>query len=546
MRALLYGLTSALLSALAMWAGGAFLRADFLAELTRAEEAEARVVAGLMTQTLAMRSALDRRLLDVLCRREINVERLSHELDAGADESVAKRLAQLAAETMREGHAAIVETSGPRVSVLGTSPAFPNIDLDSKLLRAARKAPVVALDRAQAAHLTISCEVRDSRRWVVHTLALDALLASLRGPELRQQLAFVASDRAQADEVLGLTFERIDGGTFALAVRRALAPTAHLDLALWVVVLAAFLVAGSAGYVAGRRSDRHEHALATIETAARRVAQGDLVSAIGLRTGDRADQTFQTFDRMTKELRDMRERLAEAERENAFRDVARRIAHEIKNPLSPIRMAIETLRRARERALPDFAEIFEESTRAILEEVKRLERIVREFSEFARLPKPVPGAFDLGALVRDTLPLYLPEGIDLTVDVDPSAPLVRADREQITQVLVNLVQNALDAAKTSGSPRVFVGVLRHAQGALLCVDDNGPGIAPSDRERVFEPYYTTKDEGTGLGLSIVKRIVSDHGGQIELDQSPLGGARVRIVLPAYDESAETRGPDTAR
>ena len=107
---------------------------------------------------------------------------------------------------------------------------------------------------------------------------------------------------------------------------------------------------------------------------------------------------------------------------------------------------------------------------------------------------------------------------------------------------MNLVKNALDAARTSSPPRLRIAVTRDAQGAALTVEDNGPGVRAEDRERVFEPYYTTKDEGTGLGLSIVKRILSDHRGQIELGDSALGGACVRVSLPAYDASAETRGP----
>jgi nitrogen fixation/metabolism regulation signal transduction histidine kinase len=326
---------------------------------------------------------------------------------------------------------------------------------------------------------------------------------------------------AGVDGTAGLTVFARAAGAPPLATLLALAP----PLALLVAFAAAL------AYLLASKRTVDDSVLVTLEQAAARVAGGDLTARIGLRAGGRADQTFQTFDRMTAELQEMRNRLADAERVAAWQDMARRIAHEIKNPLSPIQIAIETLRKAHQKRLPEFDEIFEESTRAILEEVRRMEHIVREFSEFARLPRAKPGALELGALIDDTLALYQPEDVPVEVVHGAASIALHADREQLTQVLVNLLQNAADAARSAAAPQVTVRTEILPGAALVHIDDNGPGIPEAERERVFEPYYTTKDHGTGLGLAIVRRIAFDHEGSVQVSASPLGGARFSLRLP---------------
>jgi two-component system nitrogen regulation sensor histidine kinase NtrY len=306
-------------------------------------------------------------------------------------------------------------------------------------------------------------------------------------------------------------------------------------LALVLGLMGAAGVLGALGaLLLSARFSREDAVLETLERAAERVAEGDLTSTINLRLGGRADQTFATFDRMTHELRETRARLAEAERAAAFQDIARRIAHEIKNPLSPIQVSIETLRKAHKKGHPDFDEIFEESTRTVLDEVRRMERIVREFSEFARLPKPAPVELSLPALAQEVLSLYQPADVDVILEAAQDVPNVRADREQLTQVLINLLQNAFAAARAHATPKVWVRVVRDGRGVTLHVDDNGPGVPVSERARIFEPYVTRKEHGTGLGLAIVKRIVSEHGASIVVGDSPLGGARFSV---RFDHSA---------
>ncbi len=339
-----------------------------------------------------------------------------------------------------------------------------------------------------------------------------------------------------------LSFAVVSGGiALVLGLFLQLSASEHADTR-WFALTAAVLITGSlgafAGFVSAQKSRKHEEALEALERAAERVAQGDLTTTLAPLLGERADQTFRTFDRMTRELRDMRTRLAQTERETAFRDVAQRIAHEIRNPLSPIRVSIESLRKAKQRKLDDFDEIFEESTRTVLDEVQRLQHIVQDFADFARLPKPRPGAVELSALVRDALTLYRPEGVSASFDVTSEPAPVHADREQLVQVLVNLLNNAADAARSREAPQVRITLEAHADGAVLHLDDNGPGVAAADRVRIFEPYFTTKAHGSGLGLAVAERIAREHGGTLVVTDGPLGGARFTLSLMRKGPSSE--------
>ncbi|MCB9610906.1 MAG: HAMP domain-containing protein [Sandaracinus sp.] len=293
--------------------------------------------------------------------------------------------------------------------------------------------------------------------------------------------------------------------------------------------------------------------LREIEEATRRVAKGDLESRVATATtrGDDVGRTLRAFDAMTKELAATRLKLLRAERIAAWREVARRIAHEIKNPLQPIQVEIETMRKLHARKHPSFDEEFDQSTGVILEEVKRLNDMVTEFSKFARMPRPKPAPLDLREVVQHVASLHMDDEVGLKV-VLPERPLVvRADRDQLTQVLLNLVQNASDAASARHGTRgghVEVHLQPTEGGARLWIDDDGPGIGPEDRLRVFEPYFTTKAKGTGLGLAIVHRIVGDHGGTIDVGDGLDGGARFEIVLPEkgpIDEEPSASLSDTA-
>jgi two-component system nitrogen regulation sensor histidine kinase NtrY len=303
--------------------------------------------------------------------------------------------------------------------------------------------------------------------------------------------------------------------------------------ALVLLAFVAALAAGSAGGAAAGRllASRVTRPVEALERAAARVAAGDLEARVGVVAGGEIGELVRAFDDMTAELARSRARLAQAERIAAWREVARRLAHEIKNPLTPIAMSVETLREAHERRRGDFGEIFEEGTRAIGEEVRRLKRIVDEFSRFARLPAPERTPAAPEDLVESVLALFPepPPGVSISREVEAGLPPVLADRDQVLQLLLNLVRNALDAMPAGG--RLELSARRADGGVALAVRDSGPGIAAEDLPRVFEPYFTTKEGGTGLGLAIAHRIAEEHGGRLEARSSPGSGATFTLVLP---------------
>ena len=229
--------------------------------------------------------------------------------------------------------------------------------------------------------------------------------------------------------------------------------------------------------------------------------------------------------------------LIRAQRVAAWRDVARRLAHEIKNPLTPIQLSAERLKRHFRDAPPNARALVDECTSAIVTEVEALKNLVDEFAQFARMPAPRTVPSDLNALVTDALGLYagLFGHIVLESSLDTSLPPVRVDPEQLRRVIINLVDNAIEALNAAGLPSPAVRVsTEHAVGdglARIVVSDNGPGLPPADRDKLFMPYYSTKQRGSGLGLAIVRRIVAEHGGSIEAGDETPHGTRFTIELP---------------
>jgi signal transduction histidine kinase len=352
--------------------------------------------------------------------------------------------------------------------------------------------------------------------------------------------------------LLGAVLGRLGGAVRAIPLGPPDAPAAHIAVSLAseglararATVLLAFLGALAAGTVAaalaGRAvASRVTRPLEALRDGAQRVAAGELGTRVEARASGEVGDLVRAFNEMTAELGQSRARLAHAERIAAWREVARRLAHEIKNPLTPIAMSVETLREALDRQRPDFREIFDESTRAVSDEVRRLKRIVDEFSRFARLPAPARAPVAPEELVAGVLALFAepPPGVTVAREVDPGLPAVLADRDQVLQVLLNLVRNALDAMPGGGALRIRAAP--GDGGVAFTVSDSGPGIPPEDLARVFEPYFTTKEGGTGLGLAIAQRIAEEHGGRLEAASPPGGGAALTLTLPAVPGAAAT-------
>jgi len=223
--------------------------------------------------------------------------------------------------------------------------------------------------------------------------------------------------------------------------------------------------------------------------------------------------------------------LLDAQRLAAWREVAQRIAHEIKNPLTPIQLSAQRLRRRLGGRLPDDGGILEECTGTIIGEVEGLRRLVDEFSRFARMPSLAPKAIDLHRLLDGVIALYSETHptVALRSDFAHDVPVVEADGDQLKRALLNLIDNAVEA----GASEVIVatGFNRVAGRLQIVVADNGPGVLADVREKVFLPYFSTKATGMGLGLPIVHQIVTDHGGHIRVDDNPPRGSRFIIDLP---------------
>lgn len=323
-----------------------------------------------------------------------------------------------------------------------------------------------------------------------------------------------------------------------------------LALTAWLVV-ASLLVGFVASRIVARRITRP---ILDLADAARQVGAGNLDVNVKARSRDEVGVLVGVFNGMIREIAESRHRIQRAERIAAWREVARRVAHEIKNPLFPIQMSMETLRKSYAKKHEKFEAIFEESTRTVLEEVRALNRIVTEFSEFARLPAPrrsdVP-ASELIDLIDHVHRLYASRSGEASttqgqVLINRSAiegrrlPTLSLDRDQISRALVNLVKNGLEALPERGGhvrvdaePMVRGGL----EGVALFVSDTGSGIDAELRAKLFTPYFTTKAEGTGLGLAIVHRIVEEHGGAIDVESVLGRGTTFRLWFPATQARA---------
>jgi two-component system nitrogen regulation sensor histidine kinase NtrY len=225
--------------------------------------------------------------------------------------------------------------------------------------------------------------------------------------------------------------------------------------------------------------------------------------------------------------------LIRAQKVAAWREVARRLAHEIKNPLTPIQLSAGRLRRHFQSAPMPVRTLVEECTDTIVGEVESLKGLVDEFSQFARMPSPKTVPADLGQLVTDTLALYsgLFAEVRFETHLPPGLPLVRLDPEQMRRVMINLIDNAVEAMNRRGTIAIDAQLDPSNSVVRVVVADDGPGIPPEEREKLFLPYYSTKRRGSGLGLAIVRRIIAEHGGNIEVGDNVPRGTRFTIELP---------------
>jgi nitrogen fixation/metabolism regulation signal transduction histidine kinase len=299
--------------------------------------------------------------------------------------------------------------------------------------------------------------------------------------------------------------------------------------------------------------------------ATQRVATGDLSVRVPERGEDELADLARAFNRMLGEVESSRARLEYLGRIGAWQEMARRLAHEIKNPLTPIQLAVQDIHRRYHGGDQEFRRLLDTTLEIVEDEVATLRRLVSEFSGFARLPQAQLEPGDLAQLLREQAEraelgddddddgTRAPAGAhdllssaELRFEIPDEPASVMLDRQMMQRVLANLVTNAAQAvagpeASSAGTadspPSIVVRLKRDGEWFNLDVDDSGPGFPSELRDAVFDPYVTTKPDGTGLGLAIVKKIVVEHGGTVHATESLLGGGRVRIRLPAAGTAA---------
>jgi nitrogen fixation/metabolism regulation signal transduction histidine kinase len=299
----------------------------------------------------------------------------------------------------------------------------------------------------------------------------------------------------------------------------------------------AALLAASAGLIlstlfSGWAAARVTRPVVQLAEAAREVAAGNWYAHAEVSSSDELGELAESFNRMTRDLLEQRERLVQTERVAAWRELARRLAHELKNPLFPLQLTVENLMRAHQQSPQQFEEIFQESASTLLAEIANLKTVIGRFSDFARMPRPNFQQVDLNEVARGVVRLFHAQCgtvIECKLDLAEGLRPIEADPELLHRALSNLILNAMDAMQEGG----VLNVSTQPQGerVLISVSDTGAGLTPEECERIFTPYYTSKTHGTGLGLAIVQSVVSDHHGRITVTSKPGRGTTFLIELP---------------
>ncbi len=307
----------------------------------------------------------------------------------------------------------------------------------------------------------------------------------------------------------------------------------------------AALLAGGGGmvlalFLSGWAAARVTRPIEQLAGAAQSVAGGNWDTRVQVSGHDEVALLASSFNQMTTELLAQKERLVQAERVAAWRELARRLAHELKNPLFPLQLTVENLIRARTQSPEQFEEVFHESSQTLLAELANLKGIIGRFSEFSKMPQPQLQQVNVNEVLRGVVQLFQAQfnlpgrpAIECRLETDDSLGAIAADPELLHRAISNLVLNAMDAMPQGGKLTLLSG--REPQKVIIEVADTGTGLTPEECARIFTPYYTSKQHGSGLGLAIVQSVVSDHGGTITVRSQPGKGTAFVIELPVRPE-----------
>jgi nitrogen fixation/metabolism regulation signal transduction histidine kinase len=364
-------------------------------------------------------------------------------------------------------------------------------------------------------------------------------------PRAAKLVAVFAADKARFDELEGMS-QFVD--TYKQIEQRR-----EVDEESYVYAFAALLgIAIAAAFGVGTFVARGVSArIGGLADATKRVGAGDLSIRVPEEGRDEIADLASAFNRMLGEVEASRARIEYLQRIGAWQEMARRLAHEIKNPLTPIQLAVQEAQRRYQGDDERYQKLLDTTREIVEDEVGTLRRLVSEFSSFARLPQAELQKGDLVEFLREQRDrisvvddegldtgseqgAVLPRGIEIDFELPDGPAEAHMDRQMLRRAMINLIRNAGQAIVGDGREggRVEVSVHRAGEHWLIDIDDDGPGVPADMRLSIFDPYFTTKTEGTGLGLAIVKKIIVEHGGSIVAEASPRGGARMRVALPA--------------
>jgi signal transduction histidine kinase len=380
------------------------------------------------------------------------------------------------------------------------------------------------------------------------TAGVDLILRDGEGAAIVATLAHADSTRAlegsvERSEIAGVRYLSrslpLDPASPRGPAITGLVPTAASDRTIkalqWATLLLALIGLGIAVILGALWSSQLSRPVEQLAAYSHRLAQGEWDEPLALESVRELETLVVALDRMRTDLRSYRARLVTSERQAAWSQMARKVAHEVKNPLTPIAISVADLKRSYEQKRPDFPQILDQAVRTVGEEVESLKRMLNEFSEFARLPAPRMAPCRISDLLGELRTLYARE-VEcgrLAVPRPPREIEIQADAAQLRQAVINLVKNGLEAIPEGG--RVTVTAAASGGALEIAVGDDGPGLRPEQRAQLFVPGFTTKAEGSGLGLTIVERIVNDHRGTIAVDAAG-AGTTFRIRLPIRPEA----------
>jgi nitrogen fixation/metabolism regulation signal transduction histidine kinase len=398
------------------------------------------------------------------------------------------------------------------------------LDLNGPAAGVDKIAPLVARvrDTLQESQAVIRWTPDAADAEVFHAIPLTGPNLTTTNPSTTNQTA--ASPSGANQQLLGVLLVGSSRRPL-IELQRQVISTAMLvgGLGILVAVLASLWFAA-----------RVTRPVVSLAEAARRVAAGDLGAKVEVESSDELGELAASFNRMTEDLVQQKDRTLQAERVAAWRELARRLAHELKNPLFPLQVTVENLMRAKQKSPEMFEEVFHEGTATLLAEIDNLKTIIGRFSEFSKMPQPQRRPTQVNDVVHSVLRVFhaqLQEQDKLVVrtELADGLPEISVDPDLLHRALQNLVLNAIDAMPQGGDLTIRTASL--GDRLEISVSDTGSGLTQEECGRLFTPYYTTKQHGTGLGLAIVQSVVSDHGGKISVESKPEKGTTFRIELP---------------